>query len=270
MRGGFAHGAESRVMNGKHANHCHRCGGHWQDTGEGYGTSYNAWRQEQRYDHDTYQQWPKPPRHKSPRTWGKGKQKGRGKSPRPKKPKTPCGGEIAQPPPPPDVPAVRMVAPGLLWMQAAQNIDFSRSPSCSCPDTTGVQVVNRHTSEESIQRHFAGGCATGNENDPSQRGKRAEQRIEPSSQGFAESTQRAAGFLRSSLTAAHAMQGFTSQFQAQEQVAMTRISETQQTLREAKAQLASSKEIAELASKSQAEGSIQQMSTLFRRTTHPK
>ena len=38
---------------------------------------------------------------------------------------------------------------------SACTADFSRSPSGSCPDTTGVQVVDRHTSEESIQRHFA-------------------------------------------------------------------------------------------------------------------
>ena len=47
-------------------------------------------------------------------------------------------------------------------------------------------------------------------------------------------------------------QGFTSQFQAQEKVAVARITESQQALREAKAQLASSKEIAELSSNAEA------------------
>ena len=48
-------------------------------------------------------------------------------------------------------------------------------------------------------------------------------------------------------------QGFTSQFQAQEHAAMTRITEAQQLLQEAKAQLASSKEIADLAATSHGE-----------------
>ena len=50
-------------------------------------------------------------------------------------------------------------------------------------------------------------------------------------------------------------QGFTSQFQAQEKVAMTRVAEAQQTLQEAKAQLASSKEIVDLATAQQMDGS---------------
>ena len=62
--------------------------------------------------------------------------------------------------------------------------DFSRSPSCSCPNTTGVQVVDRHTSEESIQRHFAGGCATGNENDPSQKGKEQNKELNQAVKGL--------------------------------------------------------------------------------------
>ena len=117
-----------RVMNGKHANHCHSCGGHWQDVSEGYGSSYRSDSRRQRNQEEDYQQWPKRP--KSPRPKGKGK--GKGKSPRPKQrrqeqaplpPSAPAGT------PTQEVLAIPSVNAGLSWMQAAQSIQGPPAPA---------------------------------------------------------------------------------------------------------------------------------------------
>ena len=106
-----------RVMNGKHALCCHRCGGKWYEVGdcEEEDTTYAAWpkspRQKQmNWDADAWGtgQHPKSPRH------GKGKGRGKTPSPRPKQNRHKKGKKPSQHAEQLSVPSAPMSSPTLL------------------------------------------------------------------------------------------------------------------------------------------------------------
>ena len=252
-----------RVMSGKHANHCHSCGGHWQEVGDGYGSSYRATSRHHRTQEEDYHQWPSYP--KSPRRKGKGK----GKSPRPKnrqqgqeqqQPKA-----SATPTTPQEALTVPAVTSGLSWMQAAQSIPMpTQTAATDSQSATGTVPMEYKALIESLKRNQTKGTLPedvqqemksfkikeekeqNKELNQAVKGlRKARKELQESHEARAQLHSQWRNFLSLSVTQ---WQGFTSQFQAQEQVAVNRITEAQQALQEAKAQLASSKEIAELAS----------------------
>lgn len=251
-----------RVMSGKHANCCHSCGGHWQEVGEDFAGYYRSGSQRHRQQQAEYQQWPQRP--KSPRTKGRGK--GRGKSPRPRHRNQESDpqqnaqtAQTAQQ----DALAVPSVTSGLSWMQAAQTLPVP-NPATPAESTAGAVPQEYRGLIDSLKRNQMKGTLPDDvqqemkslkikeekeqnkELNQAVKGlRKARKELQEAFEARSQLHTQWRKFLSLSVTQ---WQGFTSQFQAQETVAVAKITEAQQALQEAKAQLASSKEIAELSS----------------------
>ena len=245
------------------------------EVGEGYGSSYRSWsksRHHQNHNQQQQQQWPQTPRPKSPRQKGKGKGK-KGKSPRPRKQQQ--GGDQSaqaqtQPVPNPNNVAVPTVASGLSWMQAAQSMaaPLPAAPTEAHPPTAVVPAEYKGLIE-SLKRNQSKGTLpedvqqemktlqvkeekehTKELNQAVKGLRKARKELQESFEARAQLHSQWRTFLSLSVTQ---WQGFTSQFQAQEAVALRRVTDAQTALQEAKAQLASSKEIADLPTTSNAD-----------------
>ena len=247
------------------------------EVGEGYGSSYRSWsksRHHQNHNQQQQQQWPQTPRPKSPRQKGKGKGK-KGKSPRPRKQQQ--GGDQSaqaqtQPVPNPNNVAVPTVASGLSWMQAAQSMaaPLPAAPTEAHPPTAVVPAEYKGLIE-SLKRNQSKGTLpedvqqemktlqvkeekehTKELNQAVKGLRKARKELQESFEARAQLHSQWRTFLSLSVTQ---WQGFTSQFQAQEAVALRRVTDAQTALQEAKAQLASSKEIADISTNATAEPS---------------
>lgn len=247
------------------------------DVGEGYCNSYRQWSQprqhNQRY-HQQEQQWPQTPRAKSPRQKGKGKgsNKGKGKSPRPRKQQQGdqnFSGQQSLPMGQPDM-TVPAVTPGHSWMQAAQTIALptpaaaveASQPAAAVPAEyrSLIESLKRNQSKGTLPEDVQQEMKTLKVKEEKEQSKelnqavkslrRARKELQESFEARSQLHSQWRAFLSLSVTQ---WQGFTSQFQAQEAVALRRVTDAQQALQEAKAQLASSKEIADLSPNPNAE-----------------
>ena len=249
-----------RVMNGKHAMHCHRCGGRWDTVGEDQQTSYENWDgwEASHYHQDQRStQWPKSPRRK-----GKGKNHGKGKSPRRTKKDNKQGTPRAQgqdqeapqrtpaaPPP-----------PGTSWMQAAQQLvpptvpaTTTAAPSTSStvvpPEYKGlIETLKRHSSNGTLPEEIQQELKTMKVKEEREQTKELFQAVKSLSRARKEL--REAHDARSNLhsqwrtflaLSISQWQEFTEQFQSQEAAALRHIAEAKAALEESRTQFEGSK-----------------------------
>lgn len=247
-----------RVMNGKHALHCHHCGGRWNVVGNSDQAAYDQWEQWQ--DQESYQhhqqhgQWPKSPKRK-------GKGKGKGKSPRRKhknaeKADTPRQygddqGTIRRPPPAPPV-------QGTSWMQAAQQMSAPVAPSVAAtPAPVSAIPAEYRSLIDTLKRNQSKGTLPEDVQQEMKSLKVKEEKEQTKEMHQAvKSLSKARRELREAYdarTQLHAQwrtflslsvsqwQEFTRQFESQEASAMRQIGEARAALAEAKSQFEDSK-----------------------------
>jgi len=251
-----------RVMNGKHANHCHHCGGRWDVVGNAAETSYDQWEgwEQRGYSNSNQRgQWPK-----SPRKYGKNKGKGKGKSPRrhknaDKKQDTPRqnASEPAQGMGPPSTMPMNA---GTTWMQAAHQITPAVQPPAATPAATTaapalppeykplIESLKRNQSKGTLPEDVQQEMKTLKVKEEKEQTKemfqavkslsKARRELREAHDGRAQLHAQWRAFLALSVTQ---WQEFTHQFQTQEATAMRVIGEAHAALEEAKSQFEDSK-----------------------------
>eukprot|EP00435_Cladocopium_sp_Y103_P008512 s3467_g2.t1 len=254
-----------RVMNGKHALHCHRCGGRWDTVGDTDHNSYGQWEDwENTSGHaqgrQSKTQWPKSPRR------GKGK-KGRGKTPSPRPKQRHADGqdtprqETAVVAPPVGPQGAQVLPTGSSWMQAAQMHNAAASPPAltpapALPPANAIPAAYRPLIE-SLEKNQGKGTLPEDAQQEMKTLKIKEEKKEEKelykavkSHSHARKELRAAYDGRAELLSqwraflslsVSQWQTFTSQFQAQEAAALQKISDAKVASEEARLQFEENK-----------------------------